>query len=138
MQVEKNKLTGKRTSITSVLLRRTTFSFYLLFLIWGVLTLFYYFGELIDFAGWEALRWSFFYTVHDVHRMLFLIPIIYAAYVFGVRASLIITIIVLATFLPRALFISPYPDPLARMLVFTVAAGIMGYLTAYARRESEK
>ena len=49
--------------------------------------LFYYFGEIIDFFGWESLRWGFFYSVHDIHRLLFLAPIIYSAYYFGIRAT---------------------------------------------------
>ena len=117
---------------------RNAFSFYTLFLMWAVCTLFYYFGELVEFAHWEALRWQFFYSVHDVHRLLFLAPIIFAAYVFGLRATVMVTIISLMVFLPRALFISPFPDPLVRMVVFALIAGVMGYLTAIVRRESER
>ena len=124
--------------VLSALISRNSYSFYFLFLLYGLFTLFYYFGELVDFAGWEALRWSFFYGVHDIHRLLFLALIIYAGYIFGIKATIIITIISLMTFLPRGLFISPYPDPLARMLVFTLIAGIMGYLTAIVRREFER
>ncbi len=100
--------------------------------------LFYYFGELVDWASWNALRNSFFYSVHDIHRLLFLIPIIYAGYIYGTRATIIVTIIALMTFLPRALFISPYPDPLLRMILFTVISGTMGYLVAMVRRETER
>ena len=114
------------------------FSFYLLFLMWAALSLFYYFGELVDLAHWEALRWQFFYSVHDVHRLLFLAPIIYAAYVFGVMASIIITLISLMTFLPRALFISTYPNALARMLIFILVGGTIGYLTAALRRAQRR
>jgi PAS domain-containing protein len=104
----------------------------------GFCTLFYYFGELVDFAGWKFLRWEFFYSVHDIHRLLFLAPIIYAGYVFGIKATIIMTIIVLMTFLPRAIFISPFPDPLLRMVLFTIIAGSMGYLTARVREESKR
>lgn len=97
--------------------------------------LFYYFGELADFAGWGIPRSSIFYGVHDVHRFLFLAPIIYAGYFFGARAAIIITIIAVNTFLPRALFISPYPDPILRPLVFIILAGVIGYLTG---SESER
>jgi len=114
------------------------FSYYLLFLMWAVLTLFYYFSEIVDLAGWEALRWEFFYSVHDVHRLLFLIPVIYAAYVFGIKASIIINIISLMTFLPRALFVSTYPDALARMLVFILVSGTVGYLIAVLRKAQKR
>lgn len=117
---------------------RDSYKFYILFLLYGFCTLFYYFGELVDLAGWEALRWSFFYTVHDVHRLFFLAPIIYAGYVFGVKAVIIITIVVANTFLPRALFISHYPDPLLRAMLFILFVGALGYLTAITRRQSER
>ena len=103
------------------LVRPNALSFYALFLMWAVLTLLYYFGEIVDYAQWNSLRWSFFYTVHDTHRLLFLIPVVYAAYIFGIRAAIIITIISLMTFLPRALFISTFPDPIARMGFFVIS-----------------
>ncbi len=117
---------------------RNFFHLYVLGLLWLYCLVFYYFGELVDFFGWEALRWDFFYSVHDVHRLFFLAPIIYAAHVFGIRATVIITIISAASFLPRAIFISPYPDPLLRAMIFIVIAGTMGYLTAAVRRESKR
>jgi ABC-type spermidine/putrescine transport system permease subunit I len=98
-------------------------------------TLFYYFGELANFLGWGALRWHFFYSVHDFHRLLFLAPIVYAGYFFGVRAAIIITVISVNIFLPRALFISPFPDPLPRTVLFIIIVGVIGYLTG---RESER
>ena len=113
-------------------------SFYLIFLMWAVLTLFYYFGELVDLCHWESLRWEFFYSVHDVHRLLFLVPIIYAAYVFGIKACIVIIVISLMTFLPRALFISTYPNALARMLVFVLVSGTIGYLVAVLRRAQKR
>ena len=127
-----------RQSILVILSKRNAYSFYTLFLLWACCTLFYYFGELADFAGWEVLRWNFFYGVHDIHRLFFLAPIIYAGYVFGVKAAVIITIVAVMTFLPRALFISPFPDPILRTVLFTIIAGVMGYLTATTRRESER
>lgn len=127
-----------RRKILSVLKRKNVPSFYALFIMWGLCVLFYYFGELVDFFGWTALRWEIFYTVHDLHRLLFLVPIIYAGYVFGVKATIIVTIITLMVFLPRAIFLSPFPDPILRMSIFTISAGIMGYLTAVVRRETKQ
>lgn len=127
-----------RKSIFTTLKGRNAYSFYLVFLMWGFCTLFYYFGELVEWAGWEPLRLDFFYSVHDFHRLLFLAPLIYASYVFGMKAAVIITIITLMTFLPRAFMISPFPDPLLRMILFTIVAGAMAYLTARVRSESER
>ncbi len=111
---------------------------YILLILYVFCALFYYFGELVDLAGWEAMRWGFLYGVHDIHRLLFLAPIVYAGYFFGARAVTLITIVSIMTFLPRALFISPFPDPLLRTVLFTIIAATMGYLTAKVRSESKR
>ena len=86
-------------------------------------TLFYYFGELVDWAAWDILRQNFFYGVHDIHRLLFLIPIAYAGYTSRIKGAAIVTMVTLVIFLPRAFFISPFPDPILRMMVFIIFAG---------------
>ncbi|UCB43649.1 MAG: PAS domain-containing protein [Dehalococcoidales bacterium] len=101
-------------------------------------SVFYYFGEIIDLTGWEGLRWSFFYSVHDVHRLLFLIPIIYAGYFLGYKATALVTIVAVGTCLPRALFISTFPDPLLRPVLFIIVASVLGYFAARVRDLSKK
>jgi hypothetical protein len=98
----------------------------------------YYFGELATWAGWVAVRQQFFYGVHDVHRLLFLAPILYAAHVARVKGALIITLVAFIIFLPRAFLISPFPDPLLRMVLFTIFAGAIGILTAVARNKADR
>jgi PAS domain-containing protein len=100
--------------------------------------LFYYAGEIVDLLGWDGLRWGIFYVVHDVHRLLFLAPVLYAAHVFGIRATVIIALVSAGIMMPRALFISPYPDPLLRMTLSMAIVGAMGYLTARNRRETRQ
>ena len=73
---------------------------------------------------------TFFNTVHDIHRTLFFIPIVYAALVFRVRGSLITSFAFLCVVLPRALLISPYPDALLRPLVFVTFATFISLLIA--------
>jgi PAS domain-containing protein len=112
--------------------------YYILPLLMVACTLFYYFGELVDFYGWKSLHWQIFYTVHDVHRLFFLAPILYAGYVARIKGAVIITLVSVMIFMPRAIFISPYPDPTLRAVVFIIAAGIMGTLTGIVRNETEK
>jgi signal transduction histidine kinase len=112
--------------------------FYIVLSLLAICTLFYYFGDLVDFAGWTALRWHFFYTVHDVHRIFFLAPIVYAGYSFRVRGAVIVTLAAFIAFLPRALIISPYPDPMLRMLLFTITAGAVGSFTGVIRNQYER
>ena len=130
-----NKATVGRQDASAEIRGRDLHRFYTTVLLLVFCTLFYYFGELIDFFGWAALHWDFFYGVHDIHRLLFLAPIIYAGYFFGVRPAIIVMIIAVSAFLPRALFISPFPDPLSRTLLFIVIAGVIAYLTG---RQSER
>lgn len=115
-----------------------TRSFYILLSLFALCTLFYYFGELIDFAGWTALRRDFFYGVHDVHRLFFLAPIIYAGHVFRVKGAVVVTLAAFIAFLPRAFIVSPFPDPMLRIVLFTVAAGFMGSFTGVIRNEFER
>lgn len=126
------------TTARRVLKARGFHIFYILLTLFGICTLFYYMGELVDFASWTSLRWEFFYSVHDVHRIFFLVPIIYAAYFYRVRGTLIVTIGAFIVFLPRALFISDYPDPLLRPVLFTIVAGFVGVLIGITRNEIEQ
>ncbi|MFH0913894.1 MAG: PAS domain-containing protein, partial [Chloroflexota bacterium] len=114
------------------------YRFYVLLVLFAYCAVFYYLGELVDFFGWGVLRLPFFYTVHDIHRLFFLVPIIYAAHVFRVRGAFMVTAATLLVILPRALFISPFPDPLLRMGLFILGAGTIGVLTAVARNETER
>ena len=109
---------------------------YILGLLLFFCTLFYYFGEIVDYFKWDELRWDVFYVVHDVHRLLFLAPIIYAAHVFGLKATIIITLVSGGIWMPRAIFISPYPSPLLRAILFLVAEGGIGILTAMNLRQN--
>ena len=81
---------------------------------------------------------KFFDSVHDIHRLLFLAPIIYAGYYGRTKGAILITLVVLVIFLPRALIISPYPDPTLRAVLFTIIAGALGVLTGVLRNESER
>ena len=103
---------------------------YVLGLLLFFCTLFYYFGEIIDYFELDSLSWSGFYMVHDVHRLLFLAPILFAAHFFGVKAAIIITLVSGGLWMPRAIFISPYPSPFLRAVLFLIAEGVIGYLTA--------
>jgi PAS domain-containing protein len=119
-------------------MKKSSFRPFIMPLLLIICTLFYYFGELADWAHWNTLRASLFYSVHDINRLLFLAPIIYAGYTARIKGAVIITLVSFIIFLPRAFFISPYPDPLLRMVIFTLGAGVIGYLVARIRNEQER
>ncbi|MDO8491935.1 MAG: ATP-binding protein [Dehalococcoidia bacterium] len=128
----------RRRTAEEVLRSSDFYLFYVLVSLLGICTLLYWFGELVDLAGWRNLRWGFFYSVHDTQRLFFLAPIIYGGYVYRVKGAIIATTFAFGIFLPRALFVSPFPDPMARMALFVVFAGVMGCLTGMVRNESER
>ena len=99
----------------------------------GICTLLYYFGDLVDFFGWSALRWEFFYMPHDALRLFFVILIICGGLFLGRKGAVITTIISVVVCVPRALFESPYPGALFRTGVFSIVAGIIGLLVAMMR-----
>jgi len=129
--------TSYRKMVLAVLRSRKFHTFFLTFL-FGYYALLYYFGEIVDFLGLEVLRWDFFYGIHDIHRFFFLVPIVYAGYVFRVKGAILLTIASLIVFLPRAIIITPFPDPTTRTIIFTIGAGMIGTLTGIARNESER
>ncbi len=104
----------------------------LLLFLFFLCVLVYYFGELVDFAGCGFLRRSFFYQVHDIQRLFFIAPVLYSAYLFAMPGALAGAAASLIAFLPRALFVSPYPQPLARALVFVLFLGLLGIFVAWS------
>jgi len=114
------------------------YRYYILGLMFLACSIFYYAGEIVDFFGWQSLHWVVFDSIHDFHRLLFSVPILYAAHAFGIRASVIVTLISGGMWAPRALFISPYPNPVFRAYVSLMVMGTMGYLTALVMNKSKR
>ena len=108
--------------------------FWVIAALMAVLTLIYY-------AGYTPLAQfgSFFSNdfPHDLHRTLFLIPIIYAAITFRVRGALVTSFVFLCVMLPRT-FYSPYADPLGRPLLFVLFTASLGVLAAMLIDQVEK
>lgn len=133
--LKQNGMSGSGRSRTA---SRGSYRPVLLLLLLVFCSIVYYFGELVDLAGLRALHLKFFDSVHDIHRLLFLAPIIYAGYIGRTKGAIIVTLVSLAIFLPRAFFISPYPDPTLRAVLFTIIAGALGVLTGVIRNESRR
>jgi signal transduction histidine kinase len=97
--------------------------------------------SLIYYAGYTPLaQLGNFFTndfPHDLHRTLFLIPIIYASIAFRVRGALVTSSVFLCVMLPRT-FYSPYADPLGRPLLFVLFTASLGVLAAMLIDQVEK
>jgi hypothetical protein len=74
---------------------------------------------------------------HSLERILFILPITYAAFTFGVVGGLIALCISLCIMLPRVFFASPYP---ADAFLETISVGVVGGLICWlvAIRDKEK
>lgn len=101
----------------------------------AVLTLVYYAGHtpLAGFGGFLAITYP-----HDLHRALFLFPMIYAAVTFRAWGALSASFVLLCIVLPRAFFYSPYADPLTRSLLSTMLIIFVGFLIAILANRVEK
>jgi signal transduction histidine kinase len=108
--------------------------FWIIAALMAVLTLVYYAGRtpLAQFSGFFTEAFP-----HDLHRTLFLIPVIYAALTFRMRGALGASFVFLCVVLPRT-FYSPYSDPLVRSLLFVLFTAFIGVLTARLIERVEK
>ena len=82
--------------------------------------------------GGKAPNWPIFNIPHGLHRGLFFIPMLYAAYKFRVKGVIVIALFSMLIFLPRALFISPYPYALLRAIMFVIVLWSSGFCLAMA------
>jgi signal transduction histidine kinase len=103
-----------------------------------LLETFIYYVDQSPWATFSLFDNTFFSGVHDLHRLFYLVPIVYAALVFRVWGSLISSLVLLCVVLPRGLLFSPYPDPLLRALIFIVAAALVGLLVAIQLNRIER
>jgi signal transduction histidine kinase len=95
----------------------------------AVCTLVYYAEQIIAITH-ISLHVEFFSTVHDLHRTLFLIPLVYASIAYRLPGSLFASAFFLAVILPRALLYSTLPDPLLRPVIFFFLASALSILVA--------
>ncbi len=68
-----------------------------------------HYAELVGILGTATPSLHFGLTRHTLDRILFLLPIIYSAYVFGLAGGLSTSFAALLVMLPRAILISPVP-----------------------------
>jgi len=109
--------------------------FWIIAALMAVLTLVYYAGHtpLANFGGFLTCTYP-----HDIHRTLFLFPIIYAAVAFRSRGALITSFLFLCIVLPRPFLCSPYVAPLLRPLFFVLLTAFLSLLTATLINRTEK
>ncbi len=100
-----------------------------------IIILFFHYSaqERVLFSG-SSLRLS----RHALERILFMLPITYAAFMFGVTGGLLTLLISLCIMLPRIFLVSPYPaDALVETITIALVGGSTCWLVAIRDRERQ-
>jgi len=112
--------------------------FWLILAIFALCSILHY-AEQIGIIGTVPPSSHFGLTRHALDRILFLLPIIYSAFVFGLAAGLATSFAALVVMLPRALFISPAPADALLETFGVLVVGALASLWLWTRaREKEK
>lgn len=94
-----------------------------------------YYGEYLNMPDWMPFGKSFFGAdyPHDLHRALFLVPMLYAAARFQLKGAIVVSLVVLGIVLPYSVAVSPNRDPILRATTFTIAASLAAVLLGLAQ-----
>ncbi|MFC2050234.1 PAS domain-containing protein [Chloroflexota bacterium] len=93
-----------------------------------------YLDFILDFMNLSSPGWHVFLTTHELYLFLFSIPLLYAAYVFGLRGILIggVTVILLNS-VPDIMLIGYQPQQLLMEVSFIAFVSIIGILIAHVQ-----
>jgi PAS domain S-box-containing protein len=90
-----------------------------------------YLGFILDFMNLPSPGWHVFLTTNELNLFLFAIPILYAAYVFGIGGALISGVaVILLNSVPDVALTGYQPQQLLKEVGFLLFVSIMGMLTA--------
>jgi len=74
-------------------------------------------------------------TRHAFERILFLVPVVWSGFLFGIKGTIIASLVALGCMLPRAILISEYPsDALFETGAIILVGGFIGGLLAFSVR----
>ncbi|MEW6033363.1 MAG: PAS domain S-box protein [Chloroflexota bacterium] len=109
--------------------------FWLVLVLFVLLSLFHY-VEQLGIGPSKAPSLHFGLTRHALDRILFLIPIVYSGFVFGLVAGLVTSFIALLVMLPRAIAISPAPGDALLEMFGVIVVGVLACL--WIRKRSKE
>ncbi len=110
--------------------------FWLILLLFVLLTLLHYI-EQMGFPGTMTPSRHLGLQRHTLDRILFLVPIIYAAVIFRLDGGVFASVAALIAMLPRALFISPDPADAMLETVAVFFAGISASVLSWQRTKQQ-
>ena len=92
-----------------------------------------HYSEMIGIPGTVYPSLHFGLTRHALDRILFLLPIIHATFLFRRKGALIASFVALAAMLPRAILISPVPRDALLETGIVIAIGLVASWGIWAR-----
>jgi two-component system sensor histidine kinase DegS len=100
---------------------------------------FLHYAEQLGFSDTVSPSLHFGLTRHALDRVLFLLPIIYCGFIFGLIAGLLTSFVALVIMLPRAIVISPAPADALLETSGVFVVGVLACLWLWTRtRERER
>ena len=109
---------------------------------WGILVIFFtcvilHYPQQVPFLGELELTSLLGLSRHAVERVLFLVPIIYAGLIFGLKGGIISLVAASAAMLPRVFLISLYPsDALFETCAIVIIGALINWWLESQRRQS--
>jgi signal transduction histidine kinase len=103
-----------------------------------LLCIFQYYIDRTPLIDHDLFNGDFFTGIHDINRVLFLLPLLYTALVYRIRGSVIFTVVFFIIIMPRGLWFSTFPNPLYRAITFVIISGLIGVLISAGLNRIEK
>jgi len=121
--------------LSSALRVMRNFHFWLIVAMLAIIVILHY-PQQLPLLGPDAPLSFLGLTRHAVERVLLLIPVTYASFIFGVRGGIVSLVVAFLIMLPRAVFISPAPaDALFESCGVIVIGGIVNLWFYMHRRD---
>src|ERR1039458_7387371 len=104
--------------------------------------LFYYMSNITVALGLQSAS-GFLSSLHnfyglDFYAIAFFIPVVYAAYAFGIREAVLLAIVAVIVILPQATAASAYPNSVLRPAAFGVILSAVGATIALLQKNDQQ
>ena len=102
----------------------------------------YYLPVLVGGIGQASLQsmlgaFHNFYGI-DFYALIFFAPVVYAAYMIGVKGALVTAFISMLILLPHSILIDPYPNALFKPTAFAIILSAVGAVVAMLQKNDEQ
>lgn len=132
----------EKPSLSKILRLLRNPGFWIILLLFVIISIFHYSNNLGTFLRLGELMTDIGLTRHAFERILFLVPLVWSGFLFGVRGTIVATIIALVCMIPRIIFISEYPidsllETVAVVIVGCFVSGMSAFSLKLVKRERQ-